>query len=106
MLLPFYYFFLSPFNNPSNNFTNMAVIIRYIYENTKQNVELFENYKEMVNAFFTSTKNLYLKYLENEQERNLLVTFFLASQSQQQQEQPKKFKTEEERDKTLFSFYF
>lgn len=79
----------------------MAIILGTVYENTKQNVELFSSYKEMVDTFFTSAKKLYLKYLQNEQERNLMTAFFMSQNLQTPLQ-----KTEEQKDKEFFNMYF
>lgn len=97
-------FYFPPNSIISNNFTNMAILVRTLYENTKQNVELFESYKEMVDTFFTSAKKLYLKFLDNETEKNLMMAFFMSMAPQQSPLANKK--TEEQKDKEFFNMYF
>jgi hypothetical protein len=86
-------------------------MVRSLSENTKQNFELLDLCKEMVDNYFLSIKKMTLKWLENEEEKNLKTAFFLSNNMQQGIDQvqtniQKKFKSEEDRDKTLFSLYF
>ena len=95
----------------SGNYTSLAIMVKSLSENMKQNFELLDLYKEMADNYFNSLKKISLKWLENEEEKNLKTAFFLSHNMQSGLDQvkttvEKKFKSEEERDKTLSSLYF
>ena len=95
----------------SGNYTSLAIMVKSLSENMKQNFELLDLYKEMADNYFNSLKKISLKLLENEEEKNLKTAFFLSHNMQSGLDQvkttvEKKFKSEEERDKTLSSLYF
>lgn len=102
------------YNVVSDNFTTLAFMVKVFYENTKQNMELAGSYKEITDIYFESLKKLYIKWLDNEEDKTLKTAFFLSDnmgkglfdESKMQSQPIKKFKSEADRDKTLSSLYF
>lgn len=130
MLVPYYFPFPFLYHKPtdntsdnssknknnaiSNNFINTAIMVVGFYDNAKRNMELVDSYQEMIDSYLKGLKNLYTKFIENEQDRNLKQTFFLSEYLYRLSEQiPKpqgyQFKSEseeEDKDRAFFNMYF
>lgn len=116
LLLPYFYVHSTDkllHNGVSDNAINMATAISSIFEDTKNNLELFGSYKTAWDNYFNSCKDIYKKWLENERDRKLIEVLFFSNVwrgiegNGEKLSQPKaKIETEEEKDRKLYGFYF
>ena len=92
------------------NFTNMSIMARTFHETMKQSVELYDSYLEIMDTCFKSLKNLYLRWMEKEEEKAISCAFFMTHNMQKEfdkiganKETTEKYK---DKDRKFFEMYF